>query len=53
MAKYRAILQEVLLQTACKRREEAERERRFYDSLELAVLAAFLGGWLLAILSHL
>ena len=53
MAKYRAILQEVLLQTACKRREEAARERRYYDALELAVLAVFGAGWLLAILSHL
>lgn len=53
MAKYRAILQEVLLQAACKRREQPERERRFYDALEVAVLAAFGAGWLLAILSHL
>lgn len=53
MAKYRAILQELLLQTACKRREEAERERRFYDTLELAALAAFAAGWLIAIVTHL
>ena len=53
MAKYRQILQEVLLQSACKRREEAARERRFYDALEVAVLAAFGAGWLLAILTHL
>ena len=53
MAKYRAILQEVLLQAACKRREEAARERRFYDSLELAALAAFGAGYLIAVISHL
>ena len=53
MAKYRQILQDVLLQSACKRRCEAERERRFYDSLEIAVLAAFGAGWLLALISHL
>lgn len=53
MAKYRAILQEVLLQTACKRREQPERERQIYDALELAVLAAFGAGWLLAIVTHL
>lgn len=53
MAKYRAILQELLLQTACKRREESERERRFYDTLELAALAAFAAGWLIAIVTHL
>lgn len=53
MAKYRQILQDTLLQAACRRREQPERERRFYDTLELAVLAAFGAGWLLAILSHL
>ena len=53
MAKYRAILQEVLLQTACKRREKPERERRYYDRLEAFTVGIFLGGWLLAILSHL
>ncbi len=53
MAKYRQILQDVLLQSACKRREEAERERRFYDTLELAALAAFAAGWLIAIVTHL
>ena len=53
MAKYRQILQDTLLQAACKRREQPERERQIYDALELAVLAAFGGGWLLAILSHL
>ena len=53
MAKYRQILQDVLLQSACKRRAAADRERRFYDTLELSVLAAFGAGWLLALLSHL
>ena len=53
MAKYRTMLQEVLLQSACKRREEAERERRFYDTLELAALAAFAAGYLIAVISHL
>ncbi|MBQ3315464.1 MAG: hypothetical protein IJG70_05835 [Kiritimatiellae bacterium] len=53
MAKYRQVLQDTLLQAACERREQPERERRFYDALELAVLAAFGAGWLLAILSHL
>ena len=53
MAKYRQILQDVLLQSACKRREEAERERRFYDRLEAFTVGIFLGGWLFAILSHL
>ena len=53
MAKYRQILQEVLLQAAYRRRCEAERERRFYDSLEIAALAAFAAGWQIAILTHL
>ena len=53
MAKYRQILQDVLLQSACKRREEAERERRYYDWLEAFTVGIFLGGWLFAILSHL
>lgn len=53
MAKYRQILQDVLLQSACKRRKEAERERRFYDTLELAALAAFAAGYLIAVISHL
>ena len=53
MAKYRAILQEVLLQAACKRREEAARERRYYDRLEAFTVGIFLGGWLLSLLSHL
>lgn len=53
MAKYRQILQDTLLQAACKRREQPERERRMYDALELAVLAAFGAGWLLAIVTHL
>ncbi len=53
MAKYRAILQEVLLQAAYKRRCEAERECRFYDLLELATLAAFGAGYLIAVISHL
>ena len=53
MAKYRAILQEVLLQTACKRREEAARERRFYDRLEAFTFAVFGAGWLIAIVTHL
>lgn len=53
MAKYSQILQDTLLQAAAARREQPERERRFYDALELAVLAAFLAGWLLSILSHL
>ena len=52
-ARHRAILQEVLLQTACKRREEAARERRYYDRLEAFTVGIFLGGWLFAILSHL
>lgn len=53
MAKYSQILQAALLQAACKRREQPERERQIYDALEVAVLAAFGAGWLLAILSHL
>ena len=53
MAKYRQILQDTLLQAACKRREEAARERRYYDRLESFTVGIFLGGWLLAILSHL
>ena len=53
MAKYRQILQDVLLQSACKRREQPERERRIYDALELAVLAAFGAGYLIAVISHL
>ena len=53
MAKYRQILQDVLLQSACKRREQPERERRIYDALELAVLAAFAAGYLIAVISHL
>ena len=53
MAKYRQVLQDTLLQAACKRREQPARELRIYDTLELAVLAAFGAGWLLAILSHL
>ena len=53
MAKYRQILQDTLLQAACKRREQPERERRIYDALELAVLAAFGAGYLIAVISHL
>lgn len=53
MAKYRQILQDTLLQAACKRREEAARERRYYDRLEAFTVGIFLGGWLFAILSHL
>ncbi|MBR2356001.1 MAG: hypothetical protein IKA69_06465 [Kiritimatiellae bacterium] len=53
MAKYRTMLQEVLLQAAYRRRCEAERERRFYDSLEIAALAAFAAGYLIAVISHL
>lgn len=53
MAKYRQILQDTLLQAACKRREQPARERRYYDRLEAFTVGIFLGGWLFAILSHL